>query len=121
MYHYPRYSGVTLLYFLDWKFKPKWLEEMTFRHANGFKSRTEPLLHLTRQQALQIARTPRGLQRERPIDRQTATDSDRQRQTARQRGAEREGVKPLMIKDDFATTFPMLLLSNVETVASLHL
>ena len=41
---------------------------MTFHHANEFKSRTEPLLLLTRQQALQIARTPRGLQRERPID-----------------------------------------------------
>ena len=68
MYHYPQYSGVTLLHFLDWKSKPKWLEEVTVRHANGFKSRTEPLLHLTLQQALQIARTPRGLQRERPID-----------------------------------------------------
>ena len=38
-------------------------------HATRFKSRTEPLLHLTLQQALQIARTPRGLQRERLIDR----------------------------------------------------
>ena len=61
-------SGVSLLHFLDWKSKPKWLEEVTFRHANGFESRTEPLLYLTSQQALQIARTPRGLQRERPID-----------------------------------------------------
>ena len=68
MYCYPRSSGVTLLHFLDWKSKPKWLEEVTFHHANGFKSRTEPLLHLTRQQARQIARIPRGLQRERPID-----------------------------------------------------
>ena len=41
---------------------------MTVHHATRFESRTEPLLHLTSQQALQIARTPRGLQRERPID-----------------------------------------------------
>ena len=58
-------SRDTLLHFLDWKSKPKWLEEVTFRHANGFKSRTEPLLYPTWQQALQIARTPRGMHEER--------------------------------------------------------
>ena len=32
------YSRVTLLHFHDWKPKPKWLEEMTIRHAKGIQS-----------------------------------------------------------------------------------
>ena len=32
------YSRVTLLHFHDWKSKPKWLEEMTIRHAKGIQS-----------------------------------------------------------------------------------